>query len=163
MPIIHLQTLIRSTPEICFDLSASIDLHTMSTARTEEKAIAGVTSGIIKNGESVTWEARHFGIRQKLTTKLTAYNRPHHFRDEQVKGAFKSFTHDHLFTLENGQVVMTDVFEFHSPWGILGKVFNRFVLTNYMRVFLTERNEMIKKYAENGDWKKVLPFAEKYG
>ncbi|MFX8875810.1 hypothetical protein ABTM97_19785, partial [Acinetobacter baumannii] len=77
--------------EKCFDLARSIDLHQISTAETNEKAIAGKTNGLINLNETVTWEATHFGIRQKLTSKITKFDRPYHFRDEQVKGAFKCF------------------------------------------------------------------------
>ena len=95
MPIVKLETKINSTLEICFDLSRSIDLHKISTAHTKEKAIDGVTTGLINLNEFVTWQAVHFGIKQKLTSKITAFNKPFHFRDEQVKGAFKFIIHDH--------------------------------------------------------------------
>ena len=97
MPKIELTTYINSTIEICFDLATSIDLHKLSTSRTNEQAIAGIARGLIKLNETVTWEATHFGIRQQLTSKITAYDRPFHFRDEQIKGAFKSIKHDHYF------------------------------------------------------------------
>jgi len=152
MPIIELQTKIRSSPEICFDLSASIELHQISTHRTKERAIAGKTSGIIHLGETVTWEAIHFGIKQRLTSVITQYNRPLHFRDEQVKGAFKSFKHDHFFEQQGEFVIVTDRFDFESPLGIFGKLFNALVLTNYLKRFLLERNAVIKEYAESGKW-----------
>ena len=156
MPVIEILTEIKSTAEICFDLSASIDLHQLSTSRTNEKAIAGVTKGVIKLNETVTWEATHFGVRQKLKSVISLYNRPFHFRDEQVNGAFKHFKHDHFFETKNGLVMMTDRFEYASPFGIFGKLFNKIVLTNYLRKFLTKRNQMIKEYAEPGKWKEIL-------
>ena len=119
MPLIELQTKIKSTIEICFDLSRSIDLHKISTAHTKEKAIDGVTAGLINLNEFVTWQAVHFGVKQKLTSKITAFKRPFHFRDEQVKGAFKFIIHDHYFTIKNDVVIMKDVFSFQSPFGFL--------------------------------------------
>lgn len=156
MPVIELVTEIKSTAGICFDLSANIDLHQLSTSRTNEKAIAGITKGIIKINETVTWQATHFGVRQKLTSVISQYNRPFHFRDEQVKGAFKYFKHDHFFETKNGLVIMTDRFEYASPFGIFGKVFNKIVLTNYLAKFLTERNQVIKEFAESGKWTTLL-------
>lgn len=152
MPLIELTTKIQADIEICFDLARSIDFHKISTAKTEEKAIAGRTKGLIELHEWVTWEARHFGIKQQLTSKITAFNRPFHFRDEQVKGAFKVMVHDHFFEENNGVVVMRDVFYFESPFGWIGKAFNQLVLTNYMRRFLEERNAMLKEEIENGEW-----------
>lgn len=156
MPQIIIKTRIRSRIEICFDLSTSIDLHSTSTAHTNEKAIAGVTSGLVKLNDTVTWRAKHFSITQHLTSKITAYNRPFHFRDEQIKGAFKRFKHDHTFEQDGEEVIMTDVFDYESPLGIAGKLFNSLILTNYMRKFLIRRNSFIKEYAETDKWKEIL-------
>lgn len=156
MPTIELETLIKSGIEICFDLSRSIDLHQISTAKTNEKAIDGATSGLINLDEFVTWQATHLGILQKLTSGITAFDRPFHFRDEQQKGAFKYIVHDHYFKIENGQVVMKDVFKFQSPFGYIGKLFDKIFLTNYLKRFLINRNSIIREYAETEKWKLVL-------
>lgn len=156
MPTIHLETKIKSTVDICFDLSCSIDFHQLTTSKTKEKAIAGVTTGLIKLNDKVTWEAVHFGINQQLTSKISQFNKPFHFRDEQVKGAFKNFKHDHFFEQHNGFVLMIDVFEFQSPFGSIGKLVNKLILTKYMKQFFSERNTMIKEYAETEKWKTIL-------
>lgn len=156
MPQIILHTHIHSKIDICFDLSRSIDLHIYSTAKTKEKAIDGKISGLIGLHEFVTWEARHFGIKQKLSTKITQYNRPYHFRDEQIVGIFKSLKHDHYFEEKSGWVQMKDVFHFESPVGVLGRIFNKLILTNYLKSFLLERNRIIKDYAETEKWEKFI-------
>jgi len=156
MPLIYLETKINSTIEICFDLSRSIDLHQISTAISEEQAIEGKTSGLINYGETVTWQAIHFGIKQKLTSKITQFQSPFYFRDEQVKGAFKYFIHDHNFEQSSNGVIMRDRFEFRSPYGFAGKLFDKIILTNYMAKLLTERNGIIKDYAETEKWKHIL-------
>lgn len=156
MPIITLETQIKASIDVCFDLSRSIDLHQISTADTKEKAIGGVTSGLIKLNETVTWQAVHFGVSQQLTSKITAFNQPYHFRDEQVKGAFEYFTHDHYFEATNDGVIMKDIFDFEAPLGVLGELANWLVLTQYMTNLLKKRNLIIKAYAENGDWQKIL-------
>ena len=157
MPSIKLETIINAPIEICFDLSRSIDLHKLSTTKTNETAIAGVTEGLIGQDEFVTWQATHFGFRQKLTSKITGYNRPFHFRDEQLKGVFKLLKHDHSFEHKNNATLMTDAFYYESPYGILGRIFNKIILTKYLRKFLVERNELIKEIAESGQWKEYLP------
>jgi ligand-binding SRPBCC domain-containing protein len=156
MPKIELITEIYSTVEICFDLATSIDLHKISTAKSNEEAIAGKTSGLIQLHESVTWQATHFGVRQKLTSKITAFDRPNYFKDEQVKGAFKSFYHEHIFKQVEDKVIMKDVFEFITPFGIVGEIFNSFILTAYMQNLLLDRNNVIKEFAETNKWKLVL-------
>ena len=54
MPKIKLETEINAPQKIVFDLSRSIDLHKISTKETNEEAIAGVTSGLIGENQSVT-------------------------------------------------------------------------------------------------------------
>lgn len=139
-----------------FDLSRSIDLHKVSTAHTNEEAIAGRTEGLIALGESVTWRAKHLGFYQELTTNITAFDFPNSFTDEMQKGAFKRFKHDHLFREENGQTIMTDVFEYVSPLGILGKLADFLFLKNYLIRLLMKRNETIKSFAESDKWKQIL-------
>jgi ligand-binding SRPBCC domain-containing protein len=156
MPVIEITTHIYSDIETVFDLARSIDLHSISTARTNEKAIAGKISGLINHGEYVTWQARHFGIIQQLTSKISGYDRPYHFRDELVKGAFRSIVHDHHFEVADGIVIMKDVFRFESPMGLIGKAVNNIILIRYMKKFLMERNAVIKEYAETDKGKKLL-------
>ncbi|MBO9593791.1 MAG: SRPBCC family protein [Niabella sp.] len=150
MPVIKLETYIHTDIETCFDLSRSIDLHSFSTAQTREKAIAGKTSGLIGADETVTWQATHFGVRQRLTSKITAYNRPFHFRDEQLRGAFRFIKHDHYFSNIEDGTLMTDIFCFQSPLGLLGRIVDAVVMKHYLARFLAKRNDMIKNIAESG-------------
>lgn len=156
MPVIEIETLIEAPAEIVFDLSRSIDLHKLSTADTNEEAIAGVTSGLISMNETVTWRARHFGVYQTLTSKITAFDRPRSFVDEMTKGAFRSFKHEHRFQQQNGTTMMRDIFDYKSPFGFLGQLADILFLKQYMTRLLTTRNEMIKEFAENGRWKEVI-------
>ena len=149
MPSIVIETYIHVPIERCFDLSRSVDLHTDSMKHTGEKAIAGRTGGLIDLGETVTWEAKHFGIRQTLTSKITEFDYPNYFVDEMVSGAFKSFRHEHRFVRQGGETQMTDIFSFESPLGLLGRLANVLFLKSYMKRLLQKRNEIIKQVAES--------------
>lgn len=148
MPFIQIKTHIKAPIEVCFDLSRSIDLHLESTKQTGEMAIAGKTSGLIALNETVTWQARHFGVWQTLTSKITEMEPPVFFADEMVEGAFKSFRHEHYFAESNGYTRMTDIFTFESPYGILGQIANVLFLKQYMSNLLVKRNAVIKQFAE---------------
>ena len=156
MPVINLETQIKSDIKICFDLSRSIDLHKISTAKSKEEAIDGTMNGLINFGEFVTWQAFHFGIKEKLTSKITAFDSPYHFRDEQQKGAFKYIIHDHYFISDGNNVIMKDVFNFQSPLGFMGAITDKLILTKYLQKLLTERNNIIKEFAETEKWKTIL-------
>lgn len=151
MPTIELSTLINAPIERCFNMARSIDLHIESTKHTGERAIAGRTSGLIEQGETVTWRARHFGVWQNLTSKIIELNYPNSFTDELVEGAFKSIHHQHQFRQINGATEMKDIFRFESPFGILGKLANILFLRRYMTKLLENRNKVIKEAAESMD------------
>ena len=157
MPIIKLETQINAPIDRVFDLARSIDAHMASTKGSKEKAVLGRTSGLIQDGETVTWEAKHLGIRQRLTVRISKFNRPHLFKDEMVSGAFASMNHTHIFTETNGGTLMKDEFNFSTPLGILGRVAEALFLTNYMTKFLVLRANELKNIAESNDWKIYLP------
>ena len=156
MPVIELSTAIAAPIERVFDLARSIDLHTASTQGTGERAVAGVTSGLIGPGEEVTWRARHFGIWQTLTSRITAYERPSHFADTMQRGAFRRMEHHHYFESSAGGTVMRDIFTYESPLGILGCVADLIFLKRYMRSFLIERNRVIKEVAQSDTWSQYV-------
>ncbi|WP_336069442.1 SRPBCC family protein [Mesoflavibacter sp. CH_XMU1404-2] len=148
MPLIVLETIINSDIKTCFDLSRNIDFYTKSLKHSKEKAVAGKTSGLIGINEWVTWEANHFGIKQKLTSKITEFDSPNYFVDEMVSGVFKSFRHEHLFISVGDKTKMIDKFHYISPLGILGKIADVLFLKNYMKNLLLTRNSHLKIEAE---------------
>jgi ligand-binding SRPBCC domain-containing protein len=156
MPLITIETLINAPMGRVFDLARSIDAHMASTDGTEEKAVAGRTTGLIGRGESVTWEARHFGIRQRLTAHITAFDRPHLFRDEMLTGAFAVMQHTHRFSAAGDGTLMVDEFAFTAPLGWIGRMAERLFLTAYMRRFLTSRASRLKDMAESDEWRMYL-------
>jgi ligand-binding SRPBCC domain-containing protein len=148
--IINLETYIQAPPGVCYALKLDVQLHVSSTQQTQERTVAGRTSGRLELGELITWDARHLGVRQRLTVQVTAAEPPWHFRDEMRRGAFRSMSHDHYFEpLEQGQAtLMRDVFAFESPAGVVDQWFDRFFLQGYMTRFLQARNATLKQQAE---------------
>ena len=162
MQLIQLETKIAAPPERCFLLSLSIDLHMQSTAPTRERAIAGVTHGLIGPGQSVTWQGRHFGFMLQHQSLIMIYEKPHHFQDIMIRGLFRSFTHDHFFQLQpDGTVLMRDELRFSAPFGPIGWLAENLVLRQYLTGFLLERNRTIKAVAESPieKWRPYLDLA----
>ena len=156
MPALRLTTLIHAPITRCFDLARSVDLHQRSTEQTGEQIIAGITHGLMDMDDEVTWRARHLGVRQSLTTRITAFDPPRHFRDTMVRGAIARFDHDHFFNEHAGTTEMRDVFDYDAPLGPLGDLAERLFLSAYLRRFLTRRNQVIKRVAESDEWRQIL-------
>jgi ligand-binding SRPBCC domain-containing protein len=153
---ILLSIFISSPVEIVFDLSRSIDLHEISTSHTNEKAVAGVTSGLIGNAQTVTWRAKHLFRTRTFTSKITAINPPHYFRDEMQSGDFKKFVHEHFFEKHENGILMKDKLVLEAPYGLIGNLATALFLKNYIRNLVIRRNKVIKSYAESGEWRKIL-------
>jgi ligand-binding SRPBCC domain-containing protein len=149
MSRIELQTLIDAPAERCFDLSLSVELHLHSTADTRERVVAGRSSGVFELGDHVTWEARHLGLRHRLSMTISAYDRPHMFRDELVSGPFRRLVHDHFFEPSEQGTLMRDVFEFTSGVPPLDAL----VLRPHLRRLLLRRNRTIAELAESDGWR----------
>ena len=148
MPIIRLETQIHAPVERCFDLARDLDLHRETMSHTGEKAVGGITSGLIGPGQAVTWEATHFGVRQRLTSRITDFDSPHRFVDEMTEGAFQSLHHLHEFEDTTSGTMMRDTMTYVSPLGPLGKIADALFLERYMRGLLTARNALLKAHAE---------------
>ncbi|KAA0944373.1 SRPBCC family protein [Sporosarcina sp. ANT_H38] len=149
MPIIEHQEFVQASVERCFDLARDVDVHTRTTEGTKEKAVGGITTGLLLAGDVVTWEAVHFGIRQRLTAKVTVMDRPYKFEDIMVKGAFHSFHHIHEFIEMDNGTLMIDRFQYTSPYGLIGVIADKLFLESYMRNFIMSRARALRHIAEN--------------
>src|SRR4051794_9378954 len=143
-------TLIRAPIGRCFDLARSVEARLAGNWGEAAVAARGRTSGLIDLGEAVTWRAKHFGIWQRLTTEITAMDRPVRFQDSMIEGPFRFMQHDHLFrTVSPDLTQMVNVYRFAAPLPVLGRVAEILVLRRYMQNLLRERIAVLKEIAES--------------
>jgi ligand-binding SRPBCC domain-containing protein len=146
--------------ERCFDLARSVEVHLAGNVHSGEEAMAmaGVTSGLIGMAQRVTWRAKHFGLWQRLTTEITAMDRPAYFQDTMIRGPFRFMKHDHFFrAVSADKTEMKDVFWFEAPLAVLGRFAEIAFLRRYMQSLLHERNAVLKQIAESSEWQRYLP------
>lgn len=148
MPLIVLTTEVKATQQQCFELSLSVDAHTASMANSGERIVAGVRSGQMALGDSVTWKARHFGLPFQMTSRITEYEEPARFVDEQTKGPFAAWWHEHRFEQEGQATIVLDVVRYRSPLGPIGRLVDRVGLERYMERLLRQRNAWLKQELE---------------
>jgi ligand-binding SRPBCC domain-containing protein len=149
MTVIDLTTDIDAPIERVFDLARDLDLHARSMAHTGERAVAGITTGLIEYGATVTWRARHFGLWWSLTSRVTVLEPPVRFEDVQERGPFAWFRHEHRFEPHGTGTRMHDRWEHRSPLGALGRLIDWLFLGRYMRTLLITRNDALKRAAES--------------
>ena len=80
-------------------------MHQQSASPSKEKAIAGVTSGLINLNETVTWRGKHFGVYLTHKSRITAMDFYDYFVDEMEEGKFKTFKHEHFFEEKNKKMM----------------------------------------------------------
>lgn len=150
MASVHLETIVDAPRERVFDLARDVDAHVESMDHHDERAVDGVTDGLLEAGDEVTWRATHLGLPLELTVAITEMDAPTYFRDEQVDGPFAWMEHDHRFeALGEDRTRMVDDFRFASPMGPLGRIVDALVLRRYMRRLLRRRNRSLRRMAED--------------
>lgn len=134
--------------ETIFNTNRNIDIHQQSASKTKEIAIAGITSGLINKKETVTWKGKHFGVYLTHQSLISEMDFPTYFVDEQLKGQFKSFKHQHFFEQKENYVEVTDILNYETPYGIFGKLFDKLFLKKHLTDFIMKRNAVLKNLAE---------------
>jgi ligand-binding SRPBCC domain-containing protein len=140
--------LVAAAPSVVFDLARDIDLHLESQAAAGERAVAGTTAGLIGLGEHVTWRATHFGVPFTMTSRVTELERPNRFIDEQVRGPFRWWRHEHRFEPVGDGTRMVDRVDFAAPLGPIGWCSERLVLERYLQRLIADRADHLCAVAE---------------
>lgn len=148
MTTITVETPIAAPVELCFDLARDVEAHIASTAGSGERAVAGVTTGRLGQGDQVTWEAKHLGLRWRLTSRITEFERPERFVDEQIDGPFGSWWHEHRFDSAGTTTKMTDRVRYQLPMGKVGGLVGRLFLDRYLAALIERRAAVLKSMAE---------------
>ena len=148
MPTLTLATQIHAPIDLCFDFCRDLDVHARTLPHTRERLVGSKTSGLAELGDVLTFEAVHLGVRQRLTSRITEFDRPLLFADEALSGAFQSLHHVHTFTTITGGTLMRDRLTWTSPLGPLGILADVLFLKRYMLRFLVVRNRNLKAIIE---------------
>jgi ligand-binding SRPBCC domain-containing protein len=153
MPVlIEVVTIIHAPPVRVFDLELDVDVHTASLATSGETATTSTGLRQLRLDDEVTLFARHLGLPWRMTNRITAYDRPHRFVDEQTRGPFHALHHEHLFDdLAAGGTRMTDRMSITAPAGVLGEVVAYLLLAPYLRRLLRRRGAHVRAVAEAGE------------
>ena len=147
------------------------------------KAVGGTTSGFVRDGSRVVWKGWKFGLPTEHHTLITGYAAPHPavaeptlaldlhakqlgqpvawFQDQQEKGRFAFFRHDHWLREETGAdgrpfTTLEDEVHFGLPFGPLGRLAARFLMEPYIRRLVKRRFASLKQLAEGEGWRQWM-------
>lgn len=87
-----------------------------------------------------------FSIPMKWITEITHVEPLKFFVDEQRKGPYKIWHHEHHFeTVENG-VMMTDIVSYELPMGFLGRMVHPFIVEKKLKEIFDYRFKVVEEY-----------------
>lgn len=156
MSSVCLTTVIGAPVERCFDLCRSVDLHVDSYSHAHERAVGGVTSGLVDLGDEVHFRMRELGFPYGISVRIAALDRPHHFRDEQIEGILTRANHDHHFEAVEGGTRMVDTFTYNPPLGPIGRGLDALFLRRHITRTLSRKNANLARVAEGSAWADYL-------
>lgn len=83
------------------------------------------------------------GIPLKWKSKIKAVNAPFMFADEQLKGPYSYWYHEHSFEEIEGGVMMKDKVTYAVPFGWLGRIANTILVKRKLAQIFDFRTEKI--------------------
>ena len=145
--------MVNAPMERCFKLAVSIDLM---MASGDYEAVAGVTSGLIGPGDTVTWQYRRLVRKGHHQSMIEVWHPYTYFRDIMIDGPFKSYEHDHHFALMNDATRIRDEIRFSAAVGFAGTAPGEARLQRNLTKLLHQRNALLKQAAESDRWHDFL-------
>ncbi|MBM3431648.1 MAG: hypothetical protein FJX92_01415 [Bacteroidetes bacterium] len=156
MPTIHLTTFISQSADIVFDLARHVGLQRDALSDYRQQAVAGTRFGLLEQGETITWRARHFFRDRLIRLKIREMIRGDRLILEQVMGPFLSFRQErYVKACENGSILI-DLVHYEWKQGRLGQIADRLILRTYLERILHLHIAYIQKAAEGKRWKTYL-------
>jgi ligand-binding SRPBCC domain-containing protein len=119
MPVFEAVTLVPCPPRALFEfLARPANLPLVSPPELHLRLVDGPER--LSLGSRITVQGSRFGIPQRITSEVTAFEEGVGFTDAQVAGPFGKFVHTHRVEPADGGSRMTDRFDFEAPGGLLG-------------------------------------------
>lgn len=148
--MIEVVSVIGAAPGTVFGLEVDVDVHAASLHGSQETATTSTGRRRLALGDEVTFRARHFGVRWRMTGRITVYQPPYCFVDEQIRGPFRALRHEHYFeSLSGSGTQMTDRMAITAPLGPIGAFVAPILLAPYLRRLLIRRAAHTKHLAES--------------
>jgi ligand-binding SRPBCC domain-containing protein len=78
----------------------------------------------------------------------TACERPHRFVDEQVRGPFRRWRHEHVVETAPGGAKLIDIVHVEPPLGLLGRAFAPLLIVPRLRRLFAYRHDVTRAWCE---------------
>jgi ligand-binding SRPBCC domain-containing protein len=89
----------------------------------------------MREGTMIDYKLRLFGVPLRWRARITRWQPPLGFADEQLHGPYRAWRHTHRFHDGGGATIVEDVVRYGLPFGPLGGVFHPLVRLQLERIF----------------------------
>lgn len=100
----------------------------------------------MEKGCLIDYTIKLFGMDQRWTTLITAYDAPHQFVDEQLRGPYSFWHHTHRFEQHKEGTNITDTVRYALPFGFFGRIAHTLFVRNQLHHIFEYRTEIIAKH-----------------
>lgn len=100
----------------------------------------------MKPGALIDYRIKVHGLPMRWRTRISVWEPPHWFVDEQLKGPYRMWIHEHSFGEVDGGTEVRDVVRYRVPGWILEPVIHRFVVGPDVERIFQYRQEILEKF-----------------
>ncbi len=98
-------------------------------------------------GAKVEFKIQALGLVREITHKVTAFDDPRSFTEEQIAGPFRHWVHEHIFeTLEDRRCVAIDRIQFLPPGGVAGMIMTASRILENLEDGFDYRHEQLERH-----------------
>lgn len=105
---------------------------------------------VMREGLRIEYRIRPLGIPQKWVSEITAYDPPHRFVDEQLRGPYARWHHEHGFRTSKGGTEVTDTVRYALPLGPLGRLAHALFVRRQLEAIFAFRQDQLEKRLADG-------------
>lgn len=95
-------------------------------------------------GTRIQYQLKLHGIPVHWESEITGWNPPYFFSDDQVRGPYRRWHHEHTFEEKDGGTLVRDKVEYAVPGGALTNRF--FVAPDLRRIFAYRTATLMKRF-----------------
>jgi ligand-binding SRPBCC domain-containing protein len=89
----------------------------------------------MSEGTLIDYRLRLLGIQLRWQARISSWQPPIKFVDEQVRGPYQLWEHTHTFYEDKGKTIIEDVVRYQLPFAPFGEVFHPLVRLQLKRIF----------------------------
>ncbi len=100
---------------------------------------------VMREGSLIDYRLRVRGLPLRWRTRISAWQPPHRFVDEQLRGPYRLWIHEHTFDARNGGTLARDSVRYAVPFDAL--LHRWFVRPDIERIFQFRAAELKRRFA----------------